>query len=70
MTAESSALRRAVQTVPDRRGLGFLVWEPAWMDGVGWAPGRSNPYANLTLFDDRGRPLPALLALRPPGTGP
>lgn len=61
------ALRSCLQGVPGDRGLGFFVWEPAWLDGVGCGPGLPNPYANLTLFDDRGRALPALRALRAPG---
>ncbi|MBV8539408.1 MAG: glycosyl hydrolase 53 family protein [Pseudonocardiales bacterium] len=61
------ALRSCLQRVPDNRGLGFFVWEPAWLDGVGWEPGLPNPYGNLTLFDDHGCALPALRALRAPG---
>lgn len=61
------ALRSSLQRVPGNRGLGFFVWELAWLDGVGWAPGSPNPYANLTLFDDHGRALPALRAFRAPG---
>ena len=62
------ALRSSLQRVPDDRGLGFFVWEPAWLDGVGWGPGLPNPYANLTMFDDHGRALPALRAFRASGT--
>ncbi len=58
------ALRSSLQRVPGDHGLGFFVWEPAWLDGVGWGPGLPNPYANLTLFDDHGRALPALRAFR------
>jgi arabinogalactan endo-1,4-beta-galactosidase len=61
------ALRSCLQEIPGNHGLGFFVWEPAWMDGVGCGPGLPNPYANLTLFDDHGRALPALRALRAPG---
>lgn len=61
------ALRSSLQQVPGNHGLGFFVWELAWLDGVGWAPGSPNPYANLTLFDDHGRALPALRAFRAPG---
>lgn len=60
------ALRGCLGRVPGGHGLGFVVWEPAWLDGVGWGPGAPNPFANLTLFDHRGRALPALRALRPP----
>jgi arabinogalactan endo-1,4-beta-galactosidase len=60
------ALRKCLQRVPGNHGLGFFVWEPGWLDGVGWGPGMPNPFANLTLFDDYGRALPALRALRPP----
>jgi arabinogalactan endo-1,4-beta-galactosidase len=60
------ALRAVLQQVPGGRGLGFFVWEPAWLDGVGWGPGSPNPYANLTLFDDHGCALPALRTFRPP----
>jgi arabinogalactan endo-1,4-beta-galactosidase len=64
------ALRSCLQGVPGNRGLGFFVWEPAWLEGVGCGPGLLNPYANLTLFDDHGRALPALHALRAPGASP
>jgi arabinogalactan endo-1,4-beta-galactosidase len=62
------ALRSSLQRVPDNHGLGFFVWEPAWLEGVGWGPGLPNPYANLTMFDDHGRALPALRAFRASGT--
>jgi arabinogalactan endo-1,4-beta-galactosidase len=60
------ALRECLQAVPDDRGLGFLVWEPGWFEGVGWAPGQPSLAPNLTLFDTTGRALPAVRALRRP----
>jgi arabinogalactan endo-1,4-beta-galactosidase len=54
------ALRRVLQQVPGRRAVGFFVWEPGWLPGVGWKPGASNPSANLTLFDSQGRALPSV----------
>lgn len=56
------ALRAVFPRVPDRRGLGFIVWEPEWVPGVGWAPGEGNPNDNLTLFDFAGRTLPGMAA--------
>jgi arabinogalactan endo-1,4-beta-galactosidase len=53
-----AALRRVLQGVPG--GLGFFVWEPEWLPGVGWEPGAGNPNDNLTMFDRRGRALPSV----------
>jgi arabinogalactan endo-1,4-beta-galactosidase len=53
-----AALRRVLHGVP--RGLGFFVWEPEWLPGVGWEPGAGNPNDNLTMFDRRGRALPSV----------
>ncbi|MBL8925105.1 MAG: glycosyl hydrolase 53 family protein [Pseudonocardia sp.] len=57
-------LRRTLAAVPDNRGRGFLVWEPAWFPGVGWEHGDVNPYANLTMFTWDGNGLPSLAAFR------
>jgi arabinogalactan endo-1,4-beta-galactosidase len=55
---------QAVAQVP--QGLGVFWWEPAWMvaPGAGWRTGEGNGWANQTLFDTEGRPLPALNTLR------
>lgn len=55
---------RAVAAVP--QGLGVFYWEPAWLavPGAGWRTGDGNGWANQTLFDDRGRALPSLTAMR------
>jgi arabinogalactan endo-1,4-beta-galactosidase len=53
------ALRDVIGQVPKNRGLGFVVWEPGWLAGVGWEPGAAAPFTNLTLFDRSGRLLPA-----------
>ncbi len=57
-------LIQAVASVP--QGLGVFWWEPAWLDvpGAGWRTGEGNAWANQTLFDDKGRALPALQAFR------
>ncbi len=57
-------LIQAVAAVP--QGLGVFWWEPAWLDvpGAGWRTGEGNAWANQTLFDDKGRALPALQAFR------
>jgi arabinogalactan endo-1,4-beta-galactosidase len=48
------------------QGLGVFWWEPAWLavPGAGWRTGDGNGWANQTLFDTEGKPLPALNALR------
>ena len=55
---------QAVAAAP--QGLGVFWWEPAWMavPGAGWRTGDGNGWANQTLFDTDGKPLPALHALR------
>jgi arabinogalactan endo-1,4-beta-galactosidase len=58
------ALRGVFTAVPNGLGAGFLVWQPAWVPGVGVLPGRGNPHDNLGLFDRAGRALPALDCLR------
>lgn len=55
---------RAVAGVP--HGLGVFYWEPAWLavPGAGWRTGDGNGWANQTLFDDQGRALPSITAMR------
>ena len=53
-----AALRRVLHGVPG--ALGFFVWEPEWLPGVGWEPGAGNPNDNLTMFDRQGRALPSV----------
>ncbi|MFN7726078.1 MAG: arabinogalactan endo-beta-1,4-galactanase [Rubrivivax sp.] len=55
---------RAVAEAPE--GLGVFWWEPAWqaVPGAGWRTGDGNGWANQTWFDEQGRALPALAALR------
>lgn len=60
------ALRDILAGVADQRGLGFLVWEPEWIPGVGWEPGAGNPNDNMTMFDWSGRALPSVDSFRPP----
>jgi arabinogalactan endo-1,4-beta-galactosidase len=60
------AIRKILAQVPERRGLGFFVWEPEWIPGVGWAPGEGNPNDNMTMFDWTGKALPSLAVFRPP----
>ena len=59
--------RDVVQAVAGApHGLGVFWWEPAWLavGGAGWRTGDGNGWANQTLFDTEGKPLPALPALR------
>lgn len=66
-------LSSVIRSVPDGRGRGFIWWEPAWIPvpGSHWStpagleythekgPG-GNEWGNQTLFDYKGRALPAL----------
>lgn len=53
-------LRAVLRSVPGGHGLGFVVWEPAWLPDVELAGNVCNEYAGLTLFDWYGNALPAL----------
>lgn len=62
---QSAMLRDVVQAVAAvPQGLGVFYWEPAWQSapGAGWRTGEGNAWANQTLFDAKGRALPALKA--------
>jgi arabinogalactan endo-1,4-beta-galactosidase len=72
---QADALRaviNVVRNVPNRRGIGFFYWEPAWTAraGAGWDPtnpNSGNGWENQALFDYNDRALaPGLSAL---GTG-
>lgn len=56
-------LREVLERVPDGHGLGFFIWEPAWLPDVLLSGDVCNSYANLTLFDWYGASLPALSRL-------
>jgi arabinogalactan endo-1,4-beta-galactosidase len=60
------ALRELLARVPGGNGLGFLVWEPEWVPGVGWQPGAEASNDNLTQFDFQARALPSIRAYRRP----
>jgi arabinogalactan endo-1,4-beta-galactosidase len=51
-----------MKTLPPRARGGVVYWEPAWL--AGGEAGSS--WENMTLFDERGRPLPGLDALGSP----
>lgn len=55
-----NGLRDVMKRVPDNHGLGFFVWEPAWLPSTTATDGACNKYANTTLFDWYGDALPAL----------
>ena len=59
-------VRGVLGRVPDGRGLGFMVWEPEWIPGVGWEPGAEASNDNLTQFDFTGHALPSIRAYRRP----
>jgi arabinogalactan endo-1,4-beta-galactosidase len=64
---QARLLREVVQAVASvPQGLGVFYWEPAWVSArdAGWRTGEGNGWANQTLFDARGRALPALRAFR------
>lgn len=54
------ALRDTLNRVPDGRGIGYFVWEPAWLPSPGDTGVPCNEYAAVTLFDWEGTALPAL----------
>ncbi len=58
------AVRKVLAGIPGGKGLGFLVWEPEWIPGVGWEPGAEASNDNLTQFDFTGRALPSIRAYR------
>jgi arabinogalactan endo-1,4-beta-galactosidase len=60
------AVRDVLLGIPGGNGLGFLVWEPEWVPGVGWQPGAEASNDNLTQFDFTGRALPSIRAYRRP----
>ena len=60
------AVRDVLGQVPAGKGLGFLVWEPEWIPGVGWEPGAEASNDNLTQFDFTGHALPSIHAYRRP----
>lgn len=60
------AVRDVLAQVPYGKGLGFLVWEPEWIPGVGWQPGAEASNDNLTQFDFTGHALPSIRAYRRP----
>ncbi|MHA6785934.1 glycoside hydrolase family 53 protein [Pseudonocardia saturnea] len=60
-----AAVRASVEDVPGGRGLGFVVWEPAWRPEVKPNPGDVNRFANLTMFDWTGAGLPSLNVFAP-----
>ena len=53
-------LREIIEHVPDGHGLGYFVWEPAWLPDVVLNDNACNRYAGSTLFDWYGSALPAL----------
>ncbi|MCL2153043.1 MAG: glycosyl hydrolase 53 family protein [Oscillospiraceae bacterium] len=65
---QADALRtisNVVANVPDNKGLGVFVWEPAWIStpqmGSGWAGKNSNiVVSNQAHFDSFGRALPSV----------
>lgn len=72
-----SALLEVLRSIPNSRGIGFFWWEAGWLPvpKSGWAteaaieymnekgPG-GNEWANQTLFDYSGHPLPALNTIK------
>jgi arabinogalactan endo-1,4-beta-galactosidase len=56
----ASDRRSILAQVPGDHGKGFFYWEPAWVPGVGCAPGAGTPNDNLTLYDFQGRTLPSI----------
>ena len=55
-----AALREVLGNVPNGRGRGFLVWEPAWLPGISAESGSSPTNLNLAMFDAQGRALPSV----------
>ncbi|MDT0447132.1 glycoside hydrolase family 53 protein [Streptomyces johnsoniae] len=59
-------LFRQLKEVDDGAVIGDIYWDPVMIPapGVGWEVGQPNVVSNTTLFDFRGRALPALSAYR------
>lgn len=70
-------LIQCIRRVKDRRGKGFVYWEPAWIPAgystwatpegqkyMGDTAPQGNTWANQALFDYNGNALPALAAIR------
>jgi arabinogalactan endo-1,4-beta-galactosidase len=65
--AGQAGFYQALRDVLSRTGgLGFLVWEPEWVPGVGWEPGAEASNDNLTQFDFTGHALPSIRSYRKP----
>lgn len=70
-------LTRAIRSVPDHRGRGFIYWEPEWLPfpqcawakpaGCGYTNDKGvlgNSWGNQALFDEQGNANPALENLK------
>lgn len=54
-----------IQRTPQQKCIGFHYWEPCWIPcKTDWSVGHLNNWSNLTLFNDSGKPLPALAVIR------
>jgi arabinogalactan endo-1,4-beta-galactosidase len=53
-----------VARTPNNLGRGVVYWEPAWIPGVGWAPGQGDAWDNQTFFDPTGQALPSVDAMQ------
>jgi arabinogalactan endo-1,4-beta-galactosidase len=71
-TQESSLreLLQVVSAVPKGLGAGVCYWESAWVAPGEAYPGEGNHYWNRALWNDRGKPLPALRCYEPYAKGP
>lgn len=70
-TQESSLreLLKVVSEVPKGLGAGVCYWESAWLQPGEAYPGEGNHYWNRALWDEQGKPLPALRCFEPYAKG-
>lgn len=63
--ASLNELLKVVSSVPRGLGVGVVYWESGWLPQGEAYPGEGNHFSNRALWDEHGRPLPALKCYQP-----